>query len=438
MADIVIGNPPFLGGKLLITHLGEAYVARMFKTYAGRVPVEVDLVCYWFEKAGRQIASGKASRAGLVATNSIRGGANRRALEAATETRRIFEAWSDEPWVIDGAAVRVPLVCFSRADDDLVSGARLDGEPVDEIYTDLTARRGGAGVDLTRVRRLPENAGVAVMGDTKGGSFDVSGDLARAWLRLPANPNGLPNTDVPKPWVNGMDLTWRPAGKRIVDFGWTMPEGDAAQYERGVPMGEGAGLPNAPAEPARSLSRVLVAPRRAAPRDVAGSRRPDALHRDADRRQASVVRLVRHARRPGPPADRRRAGRRCDLRHPAQPVPRALVAPALHVAREGYCRPGWEHSQVTVERDGRISTTTGASPQGRARPTSCRKAVPGLARSRCYVRNVESWRECARRGGSRRRLLHITDRSTLVDDDEQFRPWRRRPGGRPAGLRCAP
>ena len=74
----------------------------MFKTYAGRVPVEVDLVCNWFEKAGRQIASGKASRAGLVATNSIRGGANRRALEAATETRRIFEAWSDEPWVIDG------------------------------------------------------------------------------------------------------------------------------------------------------------------------------------------------------------------------------------------------------------------------------------------------------------------------------------------------
>ena len=85
MADVVIGNPPFLGGKLLITHLGEDYVGRMFATYAGRVPAEADLVCYWFEKAGRQIASGKAVRAGLVATNSIRGGANRRALEAANE-----------------------------------------------------------------------------------------------------------------------------------------------------------------------------------------------------------------------------------------------------------------------------------------------------------------------------------------------------------------
>ena len=230
-ADVVIGNPPFLGGKLLITHLGEDYVSRMFSTYAGRVPAEADLVCYWFEKAGRQIAAGKTARAGLVATNSIRGGANRRALQAATNTRRIFEAWSDEPWVIDGAAVRVSLVCFSHAGDDAAVGARLDGQPVDEIYTDLTARRNGAGVDLTGVRRLPENAGVAFMGDTKGGPFDVAGDQAREWLRLPANPNGQTNADVLKPWVNGMDLTRRPAGKWIVDFGWTMSDGNAALYE---------------------------------------------------------------------------------------------------------------------------------------------------------------------------------------------------------------
>ena len=230
-ADVVIGNPPFLGGKLLITHLGEDFVSRMFATYSGRVPAEADLVCYWFEKAGQQIASGKAKRAGLVATNSIRGGANRRALQAATDTRRIFEAWSDEPWVIEGAAVRVSLVCFSRAGDASVAGAWLDGESVDEIYADLTARHGGTGVDLTGVRRLPENAGVAFMGDTKGGAFDVAGDLAREWLRLPANPNARTNADVLKPWVNGMDLTRRPAGKWIVDFGWTMSAGAAALYE---------------------------------------------------------------------------------------------------------------------------------------------------------------------------------------------------------------
>ena len=71
---------------------------------------------------------------------------------------------------------------------------------------------------------------MAFMGDTKGGSFDVAGDQARAWLSLQANPNGRTNADVLKPWVNGMDLTRRPAGKWIVDFGWTMSAG-AAVYE---------------------------------------------------------------------------------------------------------------------------------------------------------------------------------------------------------------
>ena len=230
-ADVIIGNPPFLGGNRLIANLGEDYVSRIFGTYAGRVPATADLVCYWFEKAGQQIASGKATRAGLVATNSIRGGANRRTLQAATDTRRIFEAWSDEPWVIDGAAVRVSLVCFSRIDDDSVSDAQLDGQPVDEIYTDLTARRGSTGVDFTKARRLSDNAGVAFMGASKKGPLDVPGETARDWLRRPANPNGQPNADVLKPWVNGMDLTRRPSGKWIIDFGWRLSEADAALYE---------------------------------------------------------------------------------------------------------------------------------------------------------------------------------------------------------------
>ena len=231
-ADVVIGNPPFLGDKLLIRHLGDDYVSRLRKTYASRLPAQADLVCYWFEKAATQLRAGKATRAGLVATNSIRGGANRRALDAATDAGRIVEAWSDEPWVIDGAAVRVSLVCFSSTDDNSVSSAHLDGQSVDEIYPDLTARsKGTVGIDLTTVRRLPANANVAFIGDAKHGSFDVSGDQAREWLRLPANPNGRTNADVLKPWRNGMDLTRRPAGKWIVDFGWQKSEAEAALYE---------------------------------------------------------------------------------------------------------------------------------------------------------------------------------------------------------------
>ena len=75
----------------------------------------------------------------------------------------------------------------------------MDGEPVEEIHSDLTAKRGGAGIDLTEARHIPANIGVAFMGDTKGGPFDVPGDLAREWLRLPVNSNGQPNAEVLEP-----------------------------------------------------------------------------------------------------------------------------------------------------------------------------------------------------------------------------------------------
>ena len=230
-ADVVIGNPPFLGGNRLISSLGEDYVSQMLAVYADRVPGTADLVCYWFERAGRQIGCGRTERAGLVATNSIRGGANRRALRTATGNCRIFEAWSDEPWVIDGAAVRVSLVCFSHASDRPLEPPRLDGVTVDRIHADLTAQRLGVGLDVTGARRLAGNASASFKADEKGGAFDIAGELARTWLCLPANPHGRTNADVLKPWINGMDVTRRPAGKWIIDFGSRMSEREAALYE---------------------------------------------------------------------------------------------------------------------------------------------------------------------------------------------------------------
>ena len=44
-----------------------------------------------------------------------------------------------------------------------------------------------AGVDLTSARRLPENAGIAFMGDKKGGAFEIAADLA-ALLLASAEP----------------------------------------------------------------------------------------------------------------------------------------------------------------------------------------------------------------------------------------------------------
>ena len=223
--DAIIGNPPFLGGKLLRSGLGDAVVDRLFALYAGRVPPEADLVVYWLEKGRKALEDGRAARVGFVATNSIRGGANRRVVDKIADGPGIVAAWSDEPWTVEGAAVRVSLLAYGQG--GVTEVRHLDGKPVQRINPDLTA----TGYDLTKASRLPENAGVAFMGDTKGGAFDVPGELARQWLQMPLNPNGRSNADVLRPWVNGLDVTRRPRDMWIVDFGWTMTEADAALYQ---------------------------------------------------------------------------------------------------------------------------------------------------------------------------------------------------------------
>ncbi len=55
-ADVIVGNPPFLGGKRMRSVLGDAYCDRLFAAYAGQVPAEADLVCYWFVRAQEAMA----------------------------------------------------------------------------------------------------------------------------------------------------------------------------------------------------------------------------------------------------------------------------------------------------------------------------------------------------------------------------------------------
>ena len=217
--------------------LGDEYVDQLFSAYRGNVPAEADLVCYWVGKAARLTITKTLAQAGLVTTNSIRGGANRAVLDELSKRCAIFNAWGDEPWVVEGAAVRVSLVCFSGlAHQDLV---QLEGKPVNRIHSDLT----GGAVDLTTAATLKENFGTAFMGDTKGGPFDIPGEQARQWLQLPVNPNGRPNSDVLRPWLNGQDVTRRSADKWIIDFGWDLSEADAALYERPFTYAESIVLP---------------------------------------------------------------------------------------------------------------------------------------------------------------------------------------------------
>jgi type II restriction/modification system DNA methylase subunit YeeA len=229
-ADVIIGNPPFLGDKKILGELGEDYAGKIRTVFEGRVPVGADLVLYWFEKARCALAAGNVRSVGLVATNSIRGGQNRKVLDAIARQHKIFNIWSDELWINEGAAVRVSLVCFTGKNEDVPLMA--DGAPAAAIYADLTATRPGASAfDLTKAHRLAENAGVAFIGIQKNGPFDIPGETARQWLALP-NPHGRPNSDVLRPWVNGADLTRRGTDTWLIDFGGDTPLEQAALYER--------------------------------------------------------------------------------------------------------------------------------------------------------------------------------------------------------------
>ncbi|MGL4237086.1 class I SAM-dependent DNA methyltransferase [Tabrizicola sp.] len=221
-ADVVVGNPPFLGNKKMIRELGEDYTVALRKAW-DNVPGGADLVCYWFAKAWEQVRAGDLARAGLVATNSIRGGANREVLRPIVEGGRIFAGWSDEGWTVDGAAVRVSMVCF---DDRKGGDVRLDGVNVSSIRPDLTS----GTEDTTHALSLEQNGDIASNGITKKGAFDVSGETARTWLLAAGNPNARPNSDVLFPWRNGHHITRQNLDMWIVDVG-NRTEPDSMLYE---------------------------------------------------------------------------------------------------------------------------------------------------------------------------------------------------------------
>nr|WP_273546100.1 MULTISPECIES: class I SAM-dependent DNA methyltransferase [unclassified Xanthobacter] len=225
-ADVVVGNPPFLGASRMISELGEKYTRDLRNAWDGVVPGFADLVCFWVAGAWERIVNGKLSRAGLVATNSIRGGANREVLKPIVEHGRIFEAWSDQGWTVEGAAVRVSIICFERNGGQSV---RLDGSSVDHINPDLTG--GGDGKNLTASERLLQNAQSAFLGTKKGGPFDLPSAEARRMLLLPTNVNGHRNCKVIHRRFTGTDLARRPEDRWVIDFGHGVSEADAALFE---------------------------------------------------------------------------------------------------------------------------------------------------------------------------------------------------------------
>lgn len=155
---------------------------------------------------------------------------------------RIFEAQHNLPWVIDGAAVAVSIVCFAADDDRCAAASVLDGHPVRAIRSDL--RDIDLAFDLRNLRRLEDNRHTAFQGvklagrraddeneqdeDEKG--FAIDRATADRLLAAGGNPNGRPNSDVVRVYWSGDEALGRPRDRWVIDFGPTATEPQAQTY----------------------------------------------------------------------------------------------------------------------------------------------------------------------------------------------------------------
>ena len=102
-ADVIIGNPPFLGAKLLKPERGPDYVKKIRHSYPD-VLVHADYCVYWIRKAHDHLppctaADPVAGRAGLVGTQNIRNNQSRvGGLDYVVKTGAIVEAVENQPW----------------------------------------------------------------------------------------------------------------------------------------------------------------------------------------------------------------------------------------------------------------------------------------------------------------------------------------------------
>ena len=220
--DVIVGNPPFLGGTKILEELGREYQKELWRIYGKRIPGTADLCCYWFEKARESIAAHKCRRAGLIGTQGIRGGGSIEVLEKIKKAGDIFFAESDRDWVLAGVTVHVSMVGF---DDGTETQRVLDGQTVLSIHANLSST-----FDTTKAARFAEAKSLSFRGVPKVGKFEIPEAAALTMLAEP-NPNGLPNSDVLMPWVNGMDMVRRPRHFWIIDLFSRDAESIVSQFE---------------------------------------------------------------------------------------------------------------------------------------------------------------------------------------------------------------
>jgi len=99
-ANIIIGNPPFMGHRRIRQQLTQDYANRLLEAYRDFAPAEnIDYVCYFALLAGRMVSQGTCRAFGFITTHGIQLPRNRACLELLLEEGlRIPFAYRHREW----------------------------------------------------------------------------------------------------------------------------------------------------------------------------------------------------------------------------------------------------------------------------------------------------------------------------------------------------
>lgn len=212
--NAIIGNPPFLGKRVMRKELGDDYVDKVRKQFSG-VPANIDFCAYWFRLA----QASKAKSCGLVGTNSVAQGFTREAtLDYITASGGfIFNAISTQEWSGE-AAVHVSIVNWSKTKPKEYI---LDGRKVSTINSSLKDE-----VTVTSAKKIKDNLNKSFQGcNLNGKGFIITKEEAVAWIKKDKR-----NKNILKPMLDGETIV-SPSSRfnYVIDFAGKSIE-EAANY----------------------------------------------------------------------------------------------------------------------------------------------------------------------------------------------------------------
>jgi hypothetical protein len=201
--DAIVGNPPFLGKRVMRDELGNEYVDKLRQKFKG-VPENIDFCSYWFRLAHES----KTKYCGLVGTNSVSQGFTREAtLDYILNNKGyIHYAISTQEWSGE-AAVHVSIINWSKA---MPKQYILDGVVVDSINSSLKNE-----ADVTQAYKLSSNSKKSFVGSQlTGKDFIITEELYKSWIK-----QDVKNRDVLVPMVDGRSVV-NPnlMGEYVIDF----------------------------------------------------------------------------------------------------------------------------------------------------------------------------------------------------------------------------